>query len=162
MQLEKKEAAVLARTRSESISKEVLSSVVEFLKPQETHSNLEERTMRICALALAATILYGLTSFAASTPTAGTIISEKSVECGTKNKGKKTIKSSTALLCQQYVVHTATTEYEIREPKPSNQAIIPATSAIQFAINKNKMKFKLNGKSYEFLIVGTSAITPER
>lgn len=116
--------------------------------------------MKIGALALAATILYGFAAFAANAPTAGTIISEKSVECGTKNKGKKTVKSSTAVLCQQYVVHTATTEYEIRQPKPSDQAIIPADSAIQFTINKDKMKFKLNGKSYEFLIVGTSAITP--
>jgi hypothetical protein len=45
--------------------------------------------MKIGSLALAATILYGFASFAAKTPTAGTIISEKSVECGTKNKGKK-------------------------------------------------------------------------
>jgi hypothetical protein len=116
--------------------------------------------MKIGALVLALTVLYGLPSFAANTPTTGTIISEKSVECGTKNKGKKTIKSSTEVLCQQYVVHTATTEYEIRQPKPSSQAIIPANSAIQLAIHKDKMKFKLNGKSYEFLIVGTSAITP--
>ena len=117
--------------------------------------------MKIGFLTLAATILYGFASFAAKIPTAGTIISEKSVECGTKNKGKKTIKSSTAVLCQQYVVRTATTEYEIRQPKPSGQAIIPANSAIQFATNKDKMKFKLNGKSYEFLIVGTSAITAQ-
>ncbi len=116
--------------------------------------------MKIGALMLAATILYGFTSFAANTPTAGTIISERSVECGTKNKGKKSVKSSTAVLCQQYVVHTTTTEYEIRQPKGSDQAIIPANSAIQFTIDKDKMKFKLNGKSYEFLIVGTSAITP--
>lgn len=116
--------------------------------------------MRIGALAFAATVLYSFTSFAANTPTVGTIVSEKSVECGTKNKGKKTIKSSTAVLCQQYVVRTGTTEYEIRQPKPSSQAIIPANSAIQFAISKDKMKFKLNGKTYEFLIVGTSVITP--
>ena len=45
--------------------------------------------MKIGSLALAATILYGFASFAATTPTAGTIISEKSVECGTKNKGKE-------------------------------------------------------------------------
>jgi hypothetical protein len=32
---------------------------------------------------------------------------------------------------------------------------------MQFATNKDKMKFKLNGKSYEFLIVGTSAIIPQ-
>ena len=118
--------------------------------------------MRIGVLAFAATILYTFTSFAANTPMAGTIISEKSVECGTKNKGKKTIKSSTAVLCQQYVVHTSTTEYEIRQPKPSSQAIIPANSEIQFTINKDKMKFKLSGKSYEFLIVGTSAVAPTR
>ena len=116
--------------------------------------------MKICALMLAAIVLYGSLSFAANTQTTGTIISEKSVECGTKNKGKKTIKSSTEVLCQQYVVHTTTTEYEIRQPKPSSQAIIPANSAIQFAINKDKMKFKLNGKSHEFLIVGTSPIAP--
>ena len=78
-----------------------------------------------------------------------------------EKQGKKTIKSSTAVLCQQYVVRTATTEYEIRQLKPSEQAIIPANSTIQFATNKDKMKFKLNGKSYEFLIVGTSAITAQ-
>jgi hypothetical protein len=116
--------------------------------------------MKIGVLALAAANLCGFMSFAANKPTAGTIISEKSVECGTKNKGKKTVKSSTAVLCQQYVVHTPTTEYEIRQPKPSDQTIIPANSAIQFTISKDKMKFKLNGKSYEFLIVGTSAISP--
>jgi len=116
--------------------------------------------MKIGALAVAATILCGFTSSAANTPTAGTIISEKSVECGTKNKGKKTVKSSTVVLCQQYVVHTSTTEYEIRQAKPSDQAIIPANSAIQFTLSKDKMKFKLNGKSYQFLIVGTSTITP--
>jgi hypothetical protein len=131
--------------------------VVEFLTPQPAHANSEETAMKIGPLVLSAIVLYGFPSFAANNQT-GTIISEKSVECGTKNKGKKTVKSSTAVLCQQYVVHTATTEYEIRQSKPSSQAIIPANSAIQFAVNKDKMKFKLNGKSYEFLIVGTSAI----
>ena len=114
--------------------------------------------MKIGPLVLAAIVLYVFPSFAANSPMTGTIISEKSVECGTKNKGKKTVKSSTAVLCQQYVVHTATTEYEIRQPKPSSQAIIPANSAILFSVKKDKLKFKLNGKSYEFLIVGTSAI----
>ena len=82
----------LQRTRRSTQSRNsALCSVVEFPKPQPTHSNSEERTMKIGFLALAATILYGFASFAAKTPTAGTIISEKSVECGTKNKGKKTI-----------------------------------------------------------------------
>jgi len=93
---------------------------------------------------------------AAEAPTPGTIVAEKSVDCGSKNNGKK---SSTAIVCQQYLVRTATTEYEVRQPKPSDQAIIAAKFAIEFTLDKDKMKFKLNGKKYEFLIVGTSAIT---
>lgn len=111
--------------------------------------------MKLKTLTLATGILSSFTILAANTPTAGTIVSEKSVECGTKNKGKK---SSTEIMCQEYVVHAGTTEYQIRQPKPSDQAIIPANSAIEFTIDKDKMKFKLNGKSYEFLIVGTSLI----
>jgi len=63
-----------------------------------------------------------------------------------------------ALVCQQYLVRTATNEYQIRQPKPSEQAILPANTPIEFTLDKDKMKFKLNGKKYEFLIVGTSAI----
>jgi hypothetical protein len=112
--------------------------------------------MRIRALTLAATIFCGSVGFAGEAPMPGTIVSEKSVDCGSKNNGKK---SSTAIVCQQYLVRTATTEYEVRQPKPSDQAIIPANSPIEFTLDKDKMKFKLNGKKYEFLIVGTSAIT---
>ena len=112
--------------------------------------------MRIMALTLAATIFCGSVCFAGEAPMPGTIVSEKSVDCGSKNNGKK---SSTAIVCQQYLVRTATTEYEVRQPKPSEQAIIPANSPIEFTLDKDKMKFKLNGKKYEFLIVGTSAIT---
>ena len=34
----------------------------------------------------------------------------------------------------------------------------PANTAIVFKIDKDKMKFKVNGKTYEFLVVGTSAL----
>lgn len=88
-------------------------------------------------------------------PMSGTIISEQSVDCGTKKQGKK---STTDLLCQQYTVRTSTTEYQVRQPKPSDQAILPANTPIEFTIDKDKMKFKSNGKSYEFLVVGASAI----
>ena len=111
--------------------------------------------MRLRAAILAAAILCAFMSLAGTTPMAGTIISEQSVDCGTKNKGKK---SSTDVVCQQYVVHTSTTEYQIRQPKPKDEAIIPANTPIQFTIDKDKMKFKVNGKGYEFLIVGTSAL----
>lgn len=108
------------------------------------------KTFAVAALLLGTTL-----SLSAKTLTPGTIISEQSVDCGTKKQGKK---SSTAVLCQQYLVRTSTTEYQIRQPKASEQAILPANTPIEFELNKDKMKFKLNGKSYEFLVVGTSAI----
>lgn len=114
--------------------------------------------MKMRALILVLAILSVRASSGAKVaPSVGTIISEKSVECGEK----KSKKSSAAVLCQQYVVHTTTTEYQIRQAKASNQEIIPANTAIQFVIDKDKIKFKLNGKNYEFLIVGTSAITAQ-
>ena len=92
---------------------------------------------------------------ATQTPTPGTIISETSVDCGTKKQGKK---ESTNLLCQQYTVRTATAEYQIRQPKSANKAIFPANTPIEFTLNKDKMKFKVNGKSYEYVVVGTSGL----
>src|SRR6516165_6906300 len=89
---------------------------------------------------------------AAQKSSSGTIISMQSVECGTKKEGKS---KSTSLVCQQYVVHTSTTEYQIRQPKPSEQAILPANTPIQFTLDKDLMKFKLNGKKYEFRVVGS-------
>jgi hypothetical protein len=90
-------------------------------------------------------------------PTAGTIVSMQSVDCGTKKDGKK----STSLVCQQYVVRTPTTEYRIRQPKSSEQEIFPANTPIQFTLDKDKMKFKVNGKNYKYLVVGTSAVQPQ-
>lgn len=89
------------------------------------------------------------------TPTSATIISESSVACGSKQQGKK---QSADLLCQQYTVRTSTTEYQIRQEKPSGKEIFPANTPIEFTKNKDKMKFKVNGKKYEFLVVGTSAV----
>jgi hypothetical protein len=106
---------------------------------------------------LAVTVLVLGASFSsgAQKPMAGTIISETSVDCGTKKQGKK---ESTDLLCQQYTVRTDTTEYQIRQPKPSEKAILPANTPIEFTLDKDKMKFKVNGKKYEYLVVGSSAI----
>ena len=87
--------------------------------------------------------------------TRGTIISEKSVDCGTNNKGKK---HSTAIVCQQYTVRTTTLEYQIRQQKPGEAEILPPNTPIDFTVDKDKMKFKVNGKKYEFLIVGSLAI----
>ena len=106
-------------------------------------------------VALAVLILCASLCVADQKSTAGTIISMQSVDCGSKKEGKN---KSTSLLCQQYVVRTATTEFQIRQAKPSEQEILSANTPIQFTLDKNKMKFKLNGKKYEFLVVGTSAL----
>jgi hypothetical protein len=92
---------------------------------------------------------------AGETPTPATIISETSVACGSKQQNKK---QSTSLLCQQYTVRTSTTEYQIRRQKPSETEILAANTPIEFTMSKDKMKFKVNGKKYEFLVVGTSAV----
>jgi len=106
-------------------------------------------------LSLAISVLLASPCVSAQQQTAGTIVSMSSVECGTKKENKKT---STSLMCQQYVVRTATTEYQIRQPKPAEQAIVPANTAIHFTLDKDKMKFKWNGKKYELLVVGSSAL----
>ena len=104
---------------------------------------------------LGVTFLCASLCIAAQKPVRATIISLQSVECGTKKEGKN---KSTALVCQQFLVSTSTTEYQIRQPKPSEQVILPANTPIQFTLDKDKMKFKCNGKNYQFLVVGTSAI----
>ncbi len=92
---------------------------------------------------------------AGDTAMPATIISETSVACGSKQQNKK---QSTSLLCQQYTVRTSTTEYQVRQEKPSEKDILPPNTPIEFMLSKDKMKFKVNGKKYEFLVVGTSAL----
>lgn len=106
-------------------------------------------------LALAILGLLVAPGVSAQKSTAGTIISMSSVECGTKKENKNT---SIPLLCQQYVVRTSTAEYQIRQPKPSKHDILPTNTPVQFTLDKDVMKFKLNGKKYEFRVVGSSAL----
>jgi len=86
-------------------------------------------------------------------PQPGTILSHTSVACGVKKSKKNDID----VLCQQYVLRSGTTDYTIRQPKPSDQTLIPINTEIQFTLDKNKVKFKVNGKSFEFIVVGQAA-----
>jgi hypothetical protein len=86
-------------------------------------------------------------------PQPGTIVSQTSVACGAKKSKKQDID----LLCQQYVVRSGATEYTIRQPKPSDQTLIPLNTAIELTLDKNKMKFKVDGKSFEFIVVSQAA-----
>ena len=105
--------------------------------------------MKRSKIAFAAVLLSTAVVFAGSKPQQGTIVSQTSVACGAKKSEKQEID----LLCQQYVVRSGTTEYTVRQPKPSDQTLIPLNTSIQFTLDKNKMKFKSDGKSFEFVVV---------
>jgi hypothetical protein len=106
---------------------------------------------------LAATLVLAASATMANEPQAGTIIAENSVACGsqvTKNK-----KGTMELVCQEYVIRTDTTEYHVRQEKPADKALIPVNTAVEFTLEKDKMKFKANGKKYEYLVVSEAAVT---
>ena len=110
---------------------------------------------------LAAVLLIGPTLVLAGRAQMGTIISENSVACGSAVKGKKNKQMTVEVLCQEYVVRTTDTDYHIREVKPSERALIPVNTPIEFTLDKDKMKFKANGKSYEYLVVSEAAVTAD-
>jgi hypothetical protein len=59
----------------------------------------------------------------------------------------------------EYVVRTETTEYHVRQEKAAKQEMIPVNTSIEFTLDKDKMKFKANGKKYEYIVVSESAVT---
>jgi hypothetical protein len=117
------------------------------------------------AILLGAVVFSGaMVLQAGNKPQSGTIISENSVACGsTVEKGKKNKQTSIEVLCQEYVVRTAGTDYHIRQEKPSGKALIPVNTPIEFTLDKDKIRFKANGKSYEYLVVSeaTAATTAD-
>ena len=104
----------------------------------------------------AALFLSAAVASAGPRPQAGAILSQTSVACGAQKSKKKEID----LMCQQYVLRSGTTDYTIRQPKPSDQTLIPINTEIQFTFDKNKVKFKFNGKSFEFVVIAQAAASP--
>lgn len=107
---------------------------------------------------LLAAIVTAIFAQAGDKTQTGTIISESSVTCGSKLEKKQTIE----LLCQEYVVRTATTDYHIRQLKSLDKELIPINTPIEFTLDKDKIKFKANGKSYEYLVVSETAADPRQ
>jgi len=110
--------------------------------------------MRKTYLLVAATMLIGFPALAKD-PQPAKIISESSVACGSQVKNKK---ETAQVLCQEYVVRTDATEYHIRQEKHAGQELIPVNTIIEFTLDKDKMKFKANGKKYEYLVVSETAV----
>lgn len=105
-------------------------------------------------------LLEGTLLHAGNKPQYGTIVSENSVACGsTVEKGKKNKQMTVEVLCQEYVVRTIDTDYHVRQMKPADKALIPVNTPVEFSLDKDKMKFKANGKSYEYLIVSETAVS---
>lgn len=105
-------------------------------------------------LLLAALVIFApMLTHAGDKSQAGTIVSENSVSCGSKQQGRK----QTELLCQEYVVRSATTDYHIRQMNSAEKELIPINTPIEFSLDKDKMKFRANGKSYEYIIVAETA-----
>jgi hypothetical protein len=129
------------------------------LMPQIRNSKKSEestymKTMTKWWFLPAAVALFSPTlAHAADAPQAGKVISEQSVNCGEKGAKKKL-----DLLCQEYVVHTASTDYHIRQKNPGSQALVPVNAAVEFTLDKDKMKFKVDGKSYEYIVVSETAV----
>jgi hypothetical protein len=103
---------------------------------------------------LVAALAFAVIPAAAKEPQPGTIVSESSVACGSQVKNKK---ETAQVLCQEYVVRTETTEFHVRQEKPADKALIPVNTSIEFTLEKDKMKFKANGKKYEYLVVSETA-----
>jgi len=99
-------------------------------------------------------VALGVGAASAKEETQGTLVSENSVQCGSQANGKK---KTSDLMCQEYVIRTATTEYHVRQEKEAHKEMLPVNAPVEFTISKDKMKFKVNGKSYEMLIVSEAA-----
>ncbi|MGA9977310.1 MAG: hypothetical protein WBQ08_01540 [Candidatus Sulfotelmatobacter sp.] len=84
----------------------------------------------------------------------GTIVSENSVPCGSEAKGKK---ETVPMMCQEYVIRTGTTDYHVRQEKEAHKAMLPINAPVELTLSKDKMKFKVEGKSYQMLVVSESA-----
>ena len=115
---------------------------------------MEAHLRKTTILLLAVLLGLGLMSAAKDNVLQGTIVSENSVACGSQAKGKK---QTLELMCQEYVIRTEATEYHVRQEKEAHKEMIPVNAPVELSLSKDKMKFKVNGKGYEMLVVSESA-----
>ena len=112
------------------------------------------KTFLFLTVAASGVVAFSMTAFAGDKEMQGTIVSESAVACGSEAKGKK----STPLMCQEYVIRTDATEYHVRQEKEAHKGLLPVNAPVELTLKKDKMKFKVNGKEYEMLVVSESAV----
>jgi hypothetical protein len=92
-------------------------------------------------MVLALAVYFANASKTAASAIEGTVVSEKSVDCGPQKKGhKKTLD----LLCWEYVIHTSTVEYHVRQAEDASKKLLPVN--------------RLNGKKYEYRVVSERSL----
>ena len=55
-------------------------------------------------------------------------------------------------------MRTSDIEYHIRQAKDSAKELLPLHGKVEFVLPKDKMKFILNGKKYEYRVVSEEAL----
>jgi hypothetical protein len=117
-------------------------------------TNWIERRVTVNRIFLLVAVFALCLTAAAKEMMEGKIVSESTVNCGTQDKGKK---KTVQMMCQEYVIRTDTTEYHVRQEKESHKDILPVNAPVELSLSKDKMKFKVNGKEYEMMVVSEAA-----
>lgn len=106
--------------------------------------------------------------------TPGTIVAMKSSECGAHVSAGNSVLGSVLgtdgesakrqiVLCKDYTLRTDSTIYTIR-PKKQNAELLPVNAAVEFYIDKDKMKLRRaeNKKQTEFIVLAEVAANPPK
>jgi hypothetical protein len=86
----------------------------------------------------------------------GTLTAMNAVPCGTQQKRHKKTRE---MLCQEYTLQTATTEYHVRQKAEKHSEPLPIGSTADFRLEKDAMKLRVpagSGKELDYVIVSIS------
>ena len=56
------------------------------------------------------------------------------------------------------MIRSSAVEYHVRQAKDSSKELLPLRRKVEFVLAKDKMKFTLNGKKYEYRVVSEEAL----
>jgi hypothetical protein len=84
-------------------------------------------------------------------PQSGKILSHTSVTCGARNQNR------TSTCCASSMSSAPAPPTTPFVSQASDQTLFSINTAIEFKLDKNKMKFKVDGKSFEFIVVSQAA-----
>ena len=104
----------------------------------------------------------------------GTIVAMKSSECGAHVSAGNSVLGTVlgtegesakrqVVLCKDYTLRTDSTIYTIR-PKKQNADLLPVNAAVEFYIDKDKMKLRRadSTKQQEFMVLAELPATPAK